>query len=642
MPDRPEIHVSHLIGHHPFSSRSGLCGKAGETGNKLHRPSQPKQTDQPKGTEHPNENGHPGHADPSVQNLRSWKHEYALSHRQLSKLLSHALPECIRDTFVDEMARSVKQNLVPSSAREIDPTVTVCKTPICLLRNAFRTCQSQCLSLTDWDFDIRRIPVKLLAEKPTDVFILDVTLNRKHSKSRVKNEFQFSTTVDVIPCSGPDKEKSDCDDEFRDILLYFPSASIFLTRNVLVDGKSLELAVPLLSSWLRLRGEDGQPANGAFIRKIHDAWVLRCGCSNRNGRMPFDFQIQRCIQFDDDHPDAPLLPPDRFSSHQDTSSIQKRKERYRECLQTSATNRSRCRKYVRSTLHYEIAGNQIYVIDQRQVGDITLYVSHHDPNGRPVNSTCVHITSAINHLDLMECLDTVGKVMLTGSLRGNCRASTGDCGSMYALGTMRSTAGEEYQPVVMEREPFARYLPGLCRLAASFASDKFPSVLHAIRQTEKVGGFCPLPQMGGKDGISVSMDVSIDLGNASHYDVGDCSQGFSIWTEQIVGDAKNWFFVLPNIQVHDAEKTYDGVAIQLFHGVAISWDGRLIRHGTSKTDLGNAGNHTHGWFWSANGRMVNGGGISSGASGDGGGEKAVVAGDSSSEDFIASSSSSFK
>jgi hypothetical protein len=41
--------------------------------------------------------------------------------------------------------------------------------------------------------------------------------------------------------------------------------------------------------------------------------------------------------------------------------------------------------------------------------------------------------------------------------------------------------------------------------------------------------------------------MSINLGNASHYDVHDASQVFSIWTEELRGVGFNWFFVMPNV-----------------------------------------------------------------------------------------------
>ena len=41
--------------------------------------------------------------------------------------------------------------------------------------------------------------------------------------------------------------------------------------------------------------------------------------------------------------------------------------------------------------------------------------------------------------------------------------------------------------------------------------------------------------------------MSVDLGNASHYDFNDGSQGFSLWGEDFPGRGTNWFLVMPNI-----------------------------------------------------------------------------------------------
>jgi hypothetical protein len=132
----------------------------------------------------------------------------------------------------------------------------------------------------------------------------------------------------------------------------------------------------------------------------------------------------------------------------------------------------------------------------------------------------------------------------------------------------------------------------------------FCPVLNCIRQTEAIANINPQEEMGGKNGISASMDISIDLGNSTHYDVNDSSPGFSIWTETNRGEADNWFFVLPNILIRHNDKTYNGVAIRLYHGAVVSWDGRIIRHGTTKTSTGSKSNHTFGWFWSSSGKLV--------------------------------------
>jgi hypothetical protein len=55
-----------------------------------------------------------------------------------------------------------------------------------------------------------------------------------------------------------------------------------------------------------------------------------------------------------------------------------------------------------------------------------------------------------------------------------------------------------------------------------------------------------------------------------------------VWTESVPGLASNWYFILPNVYGETNEGTrFSGLAIQLTHGVAIQWDGRILRHCTS-------------------------------------------------------------
>jgi hypothetical protein len=107
--------------------------------------------------------------------------------------------------------------------------------------------------------------------------------------------------------------------------------------------------------------------------------------------------------------------------------------------------------------------------------------------------------------------------------------------------------------------------------------------------------------------VTHTMDVSVDLSNSSHYDVNDASQGFSIWTEDSPGTTKDWYFVLPNVYGRrngDGHRTYNGLAIQLTHGVLISWDGRLIRHCTSLMNRPQESEHVYGTFFAAKNSIV--------------------------------------
>ena len=83
--------------------------------------------------------------------------------------------------------------------------------------------------------------------------------------------------------------------------------------------------------------------------------------------------------------------------------------------------------------------------------------------------------------------------------------------------------------------------------------------------------------------IGYTIDMSVNLGDTSHFDVHDASQGFRVWNEDVPGCGANWFFVLPNVHglKPDGVTKFRGMAVKLGHGVAISWDGRVIRHCTS-------------------------------------------------------------
>jgi hypothetical protein len=135
-----------------------------------------------------------------------------------------------------------------------------------------------------------------------------------------------------------------------------------------------------------------------------------------------------------------------------------------------------------------------------------------------------------------------------------------------------------------EQEALRKAVVASARLAAV----TIPTVLRIIQDVEEDGDIDP-PE-GGMNGdggclrVSFTMDVSVDLANASHFDVNDATQGFSIWTEDEPGKTKEWYFVLPNVYGRRSPgvdgkpgEIFHGVAIKLTHGVLIGWDGRVIQ-----------------------------------------------------------------
>jgi len=57
--------------------------------------------------------------------------------------------------------------------------------------------------------------------------------------------------------------------------------------------------------------------------------------------------------------------------------------------------------------------------------------------------------------------------------------------------------------------------------------------------------------MGGKFGMTKSMNVSINLANPAHYDIRDLAVGVAMWIEIDPAQKTDVYFVFPNLVVKD-------------------------------------------------------------------------------------------
>jgi hypothetical protein len=250
-----------------------------------------------------------------------------------------------------------------------------------------------------------------------------------------------------------------------------------------------------------------------------------------------------------------------------------------------------------------------------------------------------------DHAELLARLTSRCVELRLSAAKPSARNRSADVGAMYALGTrvpMEKTVDSEGVPTVC---PYAAngcvaedVLRDLVVSLASLGSRCFPQVYSVIRDTEANSGAIPVSPMDGEpaqssrkcdaggsldandgedagedveDGgmatsgglrrrelvaalrrkirmmecrrrVGYTIDMSVNLGNSSHFDVHDASQGYSVWTEEVRGRGANWYLFLPNVHGYKPDGTrFFGLAIKLGHGVAISWDGRKIRHCTS-------------------------------------------------------------
>jgi len=199
------------------------------------------------------------------------------------------------------------------------------------------------------------------------------------------------------------------------------------------------------------------------------------------------------------------------------------------------------------------------------------------------STSVVRIGSAALESNLLDRVASLGKSLPT---KGNARHNAGDVGNMYALGYRSIERGELYAPT---KDPMIAGAMTMAATAAGHYMRKCWPVEYAdIRKADlaKSAKLKPLKEMGGTNGPGNVIMISRNLGNSAHVDCADKSRSCGIWVEERPGNAKNWFFILPDASIERST----GVVIQLFHGAVITWDGTKIRHCTSITKPGEKNN----------------------------------------------------
>jgi hypothetical protein len=542
---------------------------------------------------------------------------YVPSHRQIAGLISKSLHPAIQKPFVEcvsSIATAASQERrerckhamqTPSPATDL----LISKTPIKVIEQAYLQASEAITPTEDRTTSGRRLviedcsPVHMM-KHPLGAYVASITVNRKSRRmehnSRASNESIFGESVVVPTCDRPAQVEDEFDYAFQTFIVVLPSASVFYSMRFAGANSSDHRLLPIPTSWLRLVRSTGQPARDGFAKHIHCVWSVHTSPIIKNDER--SIAVWPAYHFDDEHQDSPLLAPDVF--HDQNGMGEPPRKRYREALAVSNSNRAQCRRYVNGALHQQLPPT-CYILDIKKKGDVALQLLLHDKEGRPESESVVQVRSASHHRSFLSLAREAGSSLVYHGVKGNCRLRTEDKGGMYAIGEMMNTSQEMRTTNVVGQAPALKYiLPRLCKASSVLAQDLFPHVLSAIVGTEELAGLSPPAVMGGAQGPSGLLNASIDLGNATHYDVGDESYGYSVWTETKGDAASNWYFVLPSVLLRRDGVTYQGVAIKLFHGIAIAWDGRVVRHGTSITTCAGTGNHTFGWFWAANGRKV--------------------------------------
>ena len=437
-------------------------------------------------------------------------------------------------------------------------------------------------------------------------------------------------------CVGSIPKKMPEDDFFRTCVVLIPDAGAFYCHRERRGQKAgvKNSLIPMDMNWLRLRSNsnstvDNWFSEGSYISRIADGdccvwkWSVRrsesnllppnCGIVGMTPRLK-EKRVHKTCQLTDE--DGPALPPD-FVHGKDLSTrydYNRLTGLYRCAYCTSNSARRGCRHYARGFLHKNIDPKTTYVIDPTKGAEMDLHVDVLIRHGN--EKAALHRQSVVQ-IRYLPVVVGKGCESLLQDINNHCnlvkqnsssgaRAGKGDLGKMHPIGSRIDTSGNKVRYRTSSDASSVRLLSKAVVAASKLASVTIPGVLRVAQDLENDASMTALAGMDG-DGdtccVTHTMDLSVNLSNSSHYDVNDACQGFTIWTEEKPGTTGGWYFVLPNMvgTFPDSNREYNGIAIKLTHGVLVSWDGRLIRHGTS---VMNRQGNVFGTFFAAKTKVV--------------------------------------
>jgi hypothetical protein len=148
----------------------------------------------------------------------------------------------------------------------------------------------------------------------------------------------------------------------------------------------------------------------------------------------------------------------------------------------------------------------------------------------------------------------------------------GDFGHMHALGYRNSSTGLEYNGTDFCKDAMKQYLNEL----GPYLKENLPFVRDSIEEAEiaKMGGTKRCPAFDVPVPVGNTANISVNLGNPSHFDCNDASLCHALWLSQTGRSVKNWYFVVPHASIDGS----NGVVVELFHGAHLSWHGDELKH----------------------------------------------------------------
>ena len=592
---------------------------------------------------------------PTISRNPTNRRDYWCSRNQAGSVLAKCIPRHLSESFVKSLTR-LQANFDdrnPASHPTVLPSVIphgakIGRTFVANIHQAFEdifgddnVSLERCDHMNSDHFKHCSVKVPHILE----IVVMDAVLARSKKLARVLTSTKATVDSPVKMKIDDETLKGGKHDTcFRAFIALLPEAGVYYChrerRKEYVGVANAH--VPMDINWLRIvknGSRNNRFSPGGYIKRLWDGnpecmWKWKISRQSNAFVIPdklgrpllpaFDrsqlktvYEVHQCAD-----EDAPRLPPD-FVHGVDRSqdwTVDERRKAFTHGYINGTTARRGCRHYAACFLHKHIDPNLVWIIDPVVSGDTDVNASVHIVHPDRVDKVGL-VRDSLVQIRYLPNIGPASKRLLgmihdhAASLRRSphksavVRSGHGDLGRMYAIGTrIHLDKRRRTQYVTSSADQEQPMLARAVRASAQLAAIAIPGVLRVMQDIEDDSDILPTKGMAG-DGcygrVSHSMDVSVDLSNASHYDVNDASQGFSIWTEDCPGSTKEWYFVLPNVfgKKNGSGKTYNGMAIRLTHGVLISWDGRLIRHCTSMMQR-KKNCHVYGTFFAAKSSIV--------------------------------------
>ena len=496
---------------------------------------------------------------------------------------------------------------------------------------------------------------QLMSFGEMEVIIMSVVVNRCH----LPKEEQSRDGGLILPVVRNKEELTDDFDwRFLTVIAIVPAAGCFYSTYRRHEKTRELMALPL--SWLRMKrnlvlsqDEEGKKggvlpflfASGSYVKSVARDQIY-CLWMNMRGAMIADVERINCLQVP--FGDNKRFLPDCYVKEDGTKEYvwnpTAKRERFERELDESKNIGKGRRKYIKGALYDKIPEDCLILDvkrDKDKIVNFDLMIGiqrrgkdKRKKKGQQRRNVSIQEESSveIRYKDPTETDDLDDLKQLCKMATLLCKTQvrkSGDLGKMYAFGQKFDEYNRELNEFASNREMkgMKRARDGKGLLASTSegvlkaAERSFPSVTRVLQDAESDAGITRCEIMGGPDTasfLSNSVFISEDLGNAVHQDINDECKCVCIWTETSRGWARNWYFIMPDVVVQypfileDGQvvmKTYQGIAVKLYDGIIISWDGRVIRHGTTVTRTNPPSkviktNHTYGCVYVAKNSVI--------------------------------------